>query len=53
MKLLSLGVVVSESQVCALPSPQLCSIPLGILQIPKPACLRVPHTSARRGVTGG
>lgn len=35
MKLLYLGVVVSE--VCTLPSPQLCSIPLGILEIPRPA----------------
>lgn len=37
MKLLSLGVVVSGGQVCTLPSPQLCSIPLGILQVPRPA----------------
>lgn len=41
MKLLSLGVVVSEGQLCTLPSPQLCSIPLGILQIPRPAPLPV------------
>lgn len=41
MKLLSLGAVVSEGQVCTLPSPQLCSIPLGILQIPRPAPLPV------------
>lgn len=34
MKLLSLGVAVSEGQLCTLPSPQLCSIPLGILEIP-------------------
>lgn len=41
MELLSLGVVVSEGQLCTLPSPQLCSIPLGILQIPRPAPLPV------------
>lgn len=41
VKLLSLGAVVSEGQVCALPSPQLCSVPFGILQIPRAAPLPV------------
>lgn len=39
------SVVVSEGQVCTLPSPQLCSIPPGILQIPNLLlCLSVSPT---------